>query len=73
MHTLGYLQPTNQSTLILKPTKPMQIKNYIVAAFTAHHESESHSGVALFIAGVLEQVQSTNLLCTKIVLQLFRW
>ncbi len=31
----------------------MQIETYIDAAFAAHDDSKSHSGVAIFVAGVL--------------------
>jgi hypothetical protein len=63
VHTLGYLQATQQSTLILKLTKPMKIENYIDAAFAAHDDSKSHSGVALFVAGVLVYASSRKQKC----------
>ena len=58
MHTLGYLCATQQTTLVLEPTKPMQVETYIDAAFAAHDDSKSHSGVAVFIAGVLVYASS---------------
>jgi hypothetical protein len=57
-HTLGYLCSTQQSVLVLKPTKPMQVETYIDAAFAAHGDSKSHSGVAIFVAGVLVYASS---------------
>jgi hypothetical protein len=41
----------------------MQIENYINAAFAAHHDSKSHSGVVLFIAGVLVYASSRKQKC----------
>jgi hypothetical protein len=58
IHTLGYLCSMQQTTLVSNPTKPMQVKAYIDAAFTAHDDSKSHSGVAVFIAGVFVYASS---------------
>lgn len=63
IHTLGYLHFTQQNNLILKPTKPMQIETYIDAAFAAHDDSKSHSGVAIFVAGVLVYASSRKQKC----------
>ncbi len=62
-HTLGYLCAKQQTVLILKPTKPMQIEAYIDAAFAAHDDSKSHSGVAIFVAGVLVYASSRKQKC----------
>ncbi len=62
-HTLGYLCSTQQSVLVLKPTKPMQVESYIDAAFAAHDDSKSHSGVAIFVAGVLAYASSQKQKC----------
>jgi hypothetical protein len=53
IQTLGYLHITQQTTSLLKSTKPMQVETYIDAAFATHDDSKSHIGVAVFIAGVL--------------------
>ncbi len=50
IQTLGYLRSTQQTALVLKHTKPMQLETYIDAVFVAHNDSKSHSGVAMFIA-----------------------
>lgn len=51
VYTLGYLCSTQQTALVLKPTKPMQVETYIDAAFATHDDSMLHSGVAVFVAG----------------------
>jgi hypothetical protein len=62
-HTLGYLCATQQATLVLKPTKPMQVETYIDAAFAAHDDSKSHIGVAVFVAGLLVYASSRKQKC----------
>ena len=52
-----------QTTLILKPTRPMQVEAYIDAAFAAHDDSKSHSGVAVYVAGVLVYASSRKQKC----------
>ncbi len=61
--TLGYLQNTQQTTLTLKPKKPMQLEVYIDAAFAAHDDSKSHSGIAVFVAGVVVYASSRKQKC----------
>jgi hypothetical protein len=63
LHTLGYLQATQQVAFILKPTKPMQIEAYIDAAFAAHDNSKLHTGVAVYIAGALVYASSRKQKC----------
>lgn len=63
IYTLGYLHRTRQQKLVLKPTKPMQIETYIDAAYAAHDDSKSHSGVAVFVAGVLVYASSRKQKC----------
>ncbi len=63
IHTLGYLHSTQQTVLVLKLTKPMQVETYIDAAFAAHDNSKSHSGVAVFVAGVLVYASSRKQKC----------
>jgi hypothetical protein len=41
----------------------MQIETYIDAAFAAHDDSKSHSGVAIFIAGTLVYASSRKQRC----------
>ncbi len=41
----------------------MQIETYIDAAFAAHDDSKSHSGVAIFVAGVLVYASSQKQKC----------
>jgi hypothetical protein len=52
-----------QTTLILEPIKPMQIETYIDAAFAAHDDSKSHTGVAIYVAGALVYASSQKQKC----------
>jgi hypothetical protein len=60
LHALGYLKSTQQTTLTLKPTKPLQVETYIDAALD---NSKSYSGVAIFVAGVLVYASSRKQKC----------
>jgi hypothetical protein len=53
LRVMGYFKQTQDFQYIIIPTKPLQVIAYIDAAFAAHEDSKSHSGVAVFIAGVL--------------------
>jgi hypothetical protein len=47
------LKSTPEYKYIIAPNKPLRILAYIDAAFATHDDSKSHSGVAIFVAGVL--------------------
>ncbi len=50
---LGYLRNTPDYKYIIAPNRPLRVLAYVDAAFATHDESKSHSGVAIFVAGVL--------------------
>jgi hypothetical protein len=50
---MGDLSVTKHSKYTIVPTKHLGVLAYIDAAFATHEDSTSHSGVAIFIAGVL--------------------
>jgi hypothetical protein len=53
LRVLGYLKSTPDYKYIITPNRPLRILAYIDAAFATHDDSKSHSGVAIFVAGVL--------------------
>jgi hypothetical protein len=63
LHVIGYLKQTKDFKYIITPTKPLQVITYIDAAFATHEDSKSHSGVAIFIFGVLVYVASKKEAC----------
>jgi hypothetical protein len=58
LRVLRYLAATKEFKYIIKPYVPLRIQAYIDAAFASHEDSKSHSGVAVFIAGVLVYASS---------------
>jgi hypothetical protein len=50
---LGYLRNTPGYKYITAPNRPLRVLAYVDAAFATHDDSKLHSGVAIFIAGVL--------------------
>jgi hypothetical protein len=63
MRVMGYLKQTQDFKYTIAPPKPLQVIAYIDAAFATHNDSKSHSGVAIFIAGVLVYAISKKQLC----------
>ncbi len=63
LRVMGYLKRTQNFQYTITPTKPLQVAAYIDAAFAAHEDSKSHSGVAVFIAGVLVYAASKKQQC----------
>jgi hypothetical protein len=63
LRVMGYLKRTQNFQYTITPTKPLQVVAYIDAAFAAHEDSKSHSGVAVFIAGVLVYAASKKQQC----------
>jgi hypothetical protein len=53
LRLLGYLQSTKMMKYNIKPSQPIGVMTYIDAAFATHDDSKSHSGIAVFVAGVL--------------------
>ncbi len=51
VYTLGYLHATHQTALILRPTKPLKLTLMLPSWLMMIQKS--HSGVAVFVAGVL--------------------
>jgi hypothetical protein len=64
MHMLGNLHSTQQTALVLKPTKPMQVEAYMDAAFAVHDDSKLHGVVVVFVAGVLVYASLRKQKCT---------
>jgi len=60
---LGYLQNTKDWKYRIKPREPLKITTYINAAFAAHDDSKSHSGMVVFIAGILGYASSKKQGC----------
>jgi hypothetical protein len=60
---MGYLQQSVDYEYIINPTKPLRVIAYIDAAFANHDDSKSHSGVAIFVAGVLVYSVSKKQTC----------
>jgi hypothetical protein len=60
---MGYLQQSVDYEYVINPTKPLRVIAYIDAAFATHDDSKSHSGVALFVAGVLVYSASRKQTC----------
>jgi hypothetical protein len=63
LRVIGYLKKTVNYKYTIAPTKPLKIIAYINAAFATHEDSKSHSGVAIFVAGVLVYVTSKKQQC----------
>jgi hypothetical protein len=58
LRVLGYLQNTKDLKYNIKPREPLKITTYIDAAFAAHDDLKSHSGVVVFVAGMLVYASS---------------
>jgi hypothetical protein len=50
---LGYLRLTIDYNYVIMPSQPLCVLTYIDAAFATHAVSKSHSGMTVFVAGVL--------------------
>jgi hypothetical protein len=61
---IGYLEATNYYRYTIAPSKPLGIIAYIDAVFATHEDSKSHSGMAIFVAGVLVYTASMKQACT---------
>jgi hypothetical protein len=48
---------------VIAPNQPLRVMAYIDAAFATHADSKSHSGIAVFIAGVLVYPSSKKQAC----------
>jgi hypothetical protein len=62
-HVIGYLRGTMNYKYIIAPRQPLRIVAYVDAAFATHNDSKSHSGVAIFVAGVLVYSASKKQAC----------
>ncbi len=60
LRVIGYLAATKNYEYTIKPNKSLRVQAYIDAACAAHVDSKSHSGVTVFIAGVLVYSASTK-------------
>ncbi len=60
---LGYLQTTRLLKYHLTPAQPLSVVSYIDAAFETHDDSKSHSGVTIFVAGMLVYASSKKQTC----------
>jgi hypothetical protein len=60
---LGYLQRTQQSTLVLKPHGTLDVRAYVDAAFASHVDGKSHTGVVVFIGGAMVFAASRKQKC----------
>jgi hypothetical protein len=60
---IGYLRGTTNNKYVIAPNQPLRIVAYVDAAFTTHDDSKSHSGVAIFVAGVLVYSASKKRAC----------
>ncbi len=60
LRVIGYLWATKTIKYTITPTKPLAIHAYIDAVFAPHEDSKSHSGVAIFVAGVLVYASSNK-------------
>jgi hypothetical protein len=63
LRVLGYLQRTQKAKMYLKPKLPFSVEAYIDAAFASHHDSKSHSGVAVYIGNTLVYASSRKQKC----------
>jgi hypothetical protein len=64
LRVLGYLKQTMHYKYVIKPNQPLRVVAHVDAAFAMHHEdSKSHSGIAVFIAGVLVYSASKKQAC----------
>ncbi|MFN9978815.1 MAG: hypothetical protein ACK53Y_02815, partial [bacterium] len=53
---LGYLQHTQNRTLLLRLTRKSRITAYVDAAYAVHDDSKSHSGVVVYVGNTLAYV-----------------
>jgi hypothetical protein len=53
LRVLGYLRSTIDYNYVIMPGEPLRVVTYIDAAFATHADSKSHSGMTVFVAGVL--------------------
>jgi hypothetical protein len=60
---IGYLRGTMDYKYIIAPRQPLRIVAYVDAAFATHNDSKSHSGIAIFVAGVLVYAASKKQAC----------
>jgi hypothetical protein len=63
IRVLGYLQNTKDLKYNIKPREPLKIMACIDAVFAAHDDSKSHSGVVVFVAGMLVYASSKKQGC----------
>jgi hypothetical protein len=63
LRVLGYLQNTKDLKYNIKPREPLKIKTYIDAAFAAHNDSKSLSGMVVFVAGMFVYASSKKQGC----------
>jgi hypothetical protein len=60
---IGYLRGTMDYKYIIAPRQPLRVVAYVDAAFAMQDDSKSHSGVAIFVAGVLVYSASKKQAC----------
>jgi hypothetical protein len=60
---IGYLWNTTNYKYVIAPNEPLRILAYVDKAFATHDNSKSHSGVAIFVAGVLVYSASKKQAC----------
>jgi hypothetical protein len=63
LHVLGYLRLTIDYNYVIMPSQPLRVLTYIDAAFATHADSKSHSGITVFVAGVLVYSLSRKQAC----------
>jgi hypothetical protein len=63
LRVLGYLKTTIGLKYNITPKEPLAIVAYVDAAFATHEDSKLHSGVAIFVVGILVYASSQKQHC----------
>jgi hypothetical protein len=63
LRVLGYLRLTIDYNYVIMPSQSLRVLMYIDAAFATHADSKSHSGITVFVAGVLAYSLSRKQAC----------
>jgi hypothetical protein len=63
LRMLRHLRLTINYKYVVAPNQSLRVMAYIDAAFATHADSKSHSGIAVFIAGVLVYSSSRKQAC----------
>jgi len=63
LRLLGYFQSPKSMKYNLIPSQPLGVTSHIDAAFAAHDDSKSHSGMVIFVVGMLVFASSKKQTC----------